>query len=121
MVCHLLGLVGSLPTASSLLAWPIDFGMHHPHVSRERIVTGEGFLLRAEMTADLLLARVVDRVLVAREIVGPREDRVAWLSGRRVDPLALVGAGLRVARGAVAPHEVAAGRSLPVGLPLVLL
>lgn len=73
------------------------------------------------MTPDLLLACVVDRVLVPGKIVRPGENRIAWLSRRRIDPLTFVGTGLRVACGSIAPNQVAARRSLTVGLALVLL
>jgi len=73
------------------------FGVDHSEMSRERIVTGEGFLLGAKWAVNLLLAGVVDSIFVACEIVRPREYRVAWLSSAGINPLALVRSSLRVA------------------------
>lgn len=71
--------------------------MHHPHVSCQRVVPAERLLLRTDRAVHLLLPRIVDGVLVAGQIVGPREDGVAGLSGRRVNSLAFVRPRLRVA------------------------
>jgi hypothetical protein len=48
------------------------------------------------MAAYLLLARIVYRVLMSREIVGSRKDGVAGFAGRWIDALALVRSILRV-------------------------
>lgn len=63
---------------------------------RQRVVPRKGLLLGAEVTADLLLACVVDGILVAGEVVGAREDGVARLAGGGVDALAFVWSGLAV-------------------------
>jgi hypothetical protein len=67
--------------------------MNDSQVPRERIVPAEGFLLGAQRAVHLLLARVVDGVFVSCQVVGPGEDCVTWLSGRRIDSLALCGLG----------------------------
>jgi hypothetical protein len=66
------------------------------HVARECVVARKRLFLDAQCAAHLLLARVVDRVLVPGQVVGPREDGVAGLAGRGVDALALVRPRLRV-------------------------
>lgn len=71
-------------------------GMHHAQVSGKRVVPTERLLLGADGTVYLLLAGVVYGVLVACQIVWPREDGVTRLSGRGVDSLALVRPRLRV-------------------------
>jgi hypothetical protein len=67
--------------------------MYDSQVPRERIVPAEGLLLGAQWAVHLLLARVVDGVLVSCQVVRPGENGVAWLSGRRIDSLALFGLG----------------------------
>ena len=85
-------------TASpAVLAREVNFGMHNAHVPRQSVAAREEFFFLAERASRLLLADVVDRILVPREIVGPREDGVARLSGPGVDALALVRPRLRVA------------------------
>lgn len=85
-------------TSHSLaLAKALDLGVHNSHVPSKRIVSREGFLLATHRASDLLLTAIVYRILVSCEIVRPREDRVAWLVGRRVDARTLVWSGLRVA------------------------
>lgn len=69
----------------------------HAEVPCKGVVPTERLLLRAQVTAHLLLARVVDGVLVPCEVVRPREDGVARLPSRGVDALALVGSFLGVA------------------------
>lgn len=64
--------------------------MHHAHVSCQCIVPAECLLFRAQMAAHLLLAIVVDRVLVSREIVAAAELCVARLAGLGIDLVALV-------------------------------
>jgi len=72
--------------------------MAHSKVACEGIVPAEGLLLCTQVTAHLLLARVVDGILMAREVVRSREDGVAGLARRGVDALALVGPVLGVAK-----------------------
>ena len=43
--------------------------MHDPHVPGERVTAGKGLLLRTEAAPDFLLAVVVDRVLMASQVV----------------------------------------------------
>lgn len=85
-----------IATTSAMLAGEVDLWMHDAHVPRQRIVAAEGLLLDAECAAHFLLARVVDGVLVARQVVGSREDGVARLAGGGVDALTLVWARLRI-------------------------
>jgi len=73
------------------------FGMHHAHMSGQGVVARKRLVLSAEMTPNLLLACIVDGVFVARKVVGAREDGVAGLAGRWVDPVALVWTCLAVA------------------------
>jgi len=65
---------------SAVLPREVNLGMHDAHVPRECVAARKGFFLLAERAARFLLADVVDRVLVPREIVRPREDGVARLS-----------------------------------------
>jgi hypothetical protein len=111
----------SFTAPASLLTGPIHFRMNHPHVPGQRIIAREGLLLRAQMTSDLLLTGVVDRVLVPRKIVGSRKDRIARFSSRRIDPLTFMGASLGVPRRVIAANEMTARGRLPVSLSLVLL
>lgn len=111
----------SITAPASLLTRPVDFGMDHPHVPGQRIIAREGLLLRAQMTSDLLLTGVVDRVLVPRKIIRPREDRIAGFPSRRVDPLTFVGASLRVPCRVIAANKMTARGSLAMSLSLVLL
>jgi len=71
--------------------------MDDAHVSRQRIIAGEGLLLHAESAADFLLTTVVDRVFMTSEIVRPGEDGVAGFARRRIDLVTLVGSSLTVA------------------------
>lgn len=84
--------------ATAVLAREVDFWVHDAHVAGESVVAREGLLFDAESAAHLLLADVVDRVLMASEIIRTREDRVAGLSSCGIDALALVRASLAVAR-----------------------
>lgn len=86
-----------VPSAAPVLSREVYLWMDDSHVSGESVIPGEGLFLGAERTPDLLLADVVDRVFVPCEIVRPREDGIAGLACRRVDTLALVRPGLRVA------------------------
>ncbi len=71
--------------------------MHHPHMSRQRIIAAERLLLSAQPTAHLLLLPIVDRVLMSRQVIAPAEDRIARLARTRIGPLAPMGPGLQVA------------------------
>lgn len=73
------------------------FRMHHSQMSGERIVSAESLLLRTEGTMHLLLARIVNRVFVPGEVVGPGEDSVTGLTGGGIYSLALVWASLGIA------------------------
>lgn len=64
--------------------------MHDSHMPCQCIVPAESLLFRAQVAAYLLLAIVVDRVLVSREIVAAAETCVARLAGLRINLLALV-------------------------------
>lgn len=81
----------------AVLPWEVNFGMHNAHVPRESVAAGEEFFFLAQCASGLLLANVVDRILVPRKIVRPRENCVARLSGPGVDALAFVRPSLRVA------------------------
>lgn len=61
----------SRAASPAVLPWEVNFGMHNPHVPRESVAAGEEFFLLAECASGLLLADVVDRILVPREIVRP--------------------------------------------------
>ena len=111
----------SVPSPASLLARPIHFGVHHTHVSGQCIIATEGLLLSAEMASHLLLARIVDRIFMSGKIVGPREDRIAWLASRRVDPLTLVRTSLRVAKRGIPSNQVTTRGRLAMRLTLVSL
>ena len=80
-----------------LLAGPVNFRVDYPHVPCQSIIARERLFLRAQMTADLLFAGVVDRILVPRKVVRSRKHRIAGLPCRRILPHTPVGAGLRVA------------------------
>lgn len=75
----------------------VDFGVHNTHVSREGVIAGKSLFLNAERTADLLFPGIVDGILVPGEVIGTREDRIAWLAGCGIDPLTFVRARLGVA------------------------
>jgi len=64
--------------------------MYHAHMSSQCVVAGESLFFRAQVTSDLLLAPIVNGVLVPRQIVRPREDRVAGLARAGVDPITAV-------------------------------
>lgn len=114
--------------ASPLLAVKLDIRMAHTIVSSERIRTAELLVVGAKVAAHFLFPSIVDSVLVAGEVVGPREDRVAWLAGAWVDPVTAVGTSLAVeqARSHANAHTLRSpcaskAVSLPVAFPLVLL
>lgn len=81
-------------SSSSALAREFHLGMADPEVSCQGIVPTERLLLRAQMTSNLLLARIVNGVLVTSEIVRPREDGVTWFARAGIDALTLVWPGL---------------------------
>jgi hypothetical protein len=85
---------GSVLALPLLLARPVDLRVDHAHVSCQGIVPRECLLLCAQVTPNLLLARVMDRIFMPRKIVGSRKDRVAGLACRRVDALTPVWASL---------------------------
>ena len=64
--------------------------MHDAHVSCQCVVPAECLFFRTQMASYLLLAIVVDRVFVPREVVAAAEGRVARLAGLGIDLLALV-------------------------------
>ena len=74
--------------------------MHNSHMPREGIVPREEFL-HAHVTAHLLLAVIVYRVLVPCQVVAAAEDRVARFARAGIDALALVRARGVVPRGVV--------------------
>jgi hypothetical protein len=61
------------------------------------IVPRKGLLFGAQVTSNFLLAGIVDSVFVTSEIIWTREDRIAGLAGRWINPFALVWSSLRVA------------------------
>lgn len=81
-------------SAATMLAGEVDIRMDDAHMPCQCIVARERLVLYTECAADLLLPGVVDRVLMPGEVVGPGEDGVARLAGRRIDPFTLVRAGL---------------------------
>lgn len=75
--------------------------MHDAHVTCQCVIPAECLFLSAQVTPDLLLAIIVDRIFVSRKVVAAAEDRVARLAGARVDLLTLVWTRLVVARDIV--------------------
>lgn len=86
------------PSLALLFARPTNLGMDNPHMPRKCVIAGKGFLLRAQMAADLLFSRIVDRIFMPRKIIWPRENGVARLARRRIDALAFVRTRLRVSQ-----------------------
>ena len=84
-------------SASAMLSGKVDLGMHYAHMACQCIIARESLFLDTKCTANLLLARVVDSVLVTGQVIGPRKHGVAGFAGGRVDALTLVGSRLRVA------------------------
>ena len=80
-----------MSTATSASRQLNVFRMHHSQVPRERVIPAEALLLGAQRTVHLLLARIVDRVFVSREIVRSGEDGIAGLSRRRIISFTLLG------------------------------
>lgn len=64
----------SVPTPATLLARPVHLRMDHSHVPRQGIIATEGFLLGTEVAPDLKFARIVNRILMARQVVRSRKD-----------------------------------------------
>lgn len=98
--------------------------MAHPVVSCECVCTAKRLLLIAEIAPYLLFACVVDRVLVPREIVGPRENSVTRLASTRVDAVAFVRTSLaaeETRRHAHILYSRGCRMGLSVSFPLVLL
>lgn len=58
-------------TASTMLARKVDLGVHDAQMASERIITRERLLLDAQRAPHFLLARIVNRIFVPGEIVGP--------------------------------------------------
>jgi hypothetical protein len=131
-----------LAPPSPMLARNLVMRVAYPVMASKGIGTTESLLLAAEVTSYLLLPGVVNSVLMAGEIVRPREHNIAWLVSARVDALALVRTGLCVKErgghagaGAIAmtsastsnqAHRLGspgAGDSMgiPMSLPFVLL
>jgi len=88
-----------VPARSTSAFLHIDVvGMAHSEMSGERIISAECLLLGTQMTPHLLLSCIMNCIFVSREIVRSRKDGVARLPRRGVDPLALVGSVLCVAK-----------------------
>lgn len=122
------------PLPSPSFTRPINIRMHHPHVAGQGIIPRERFFLSTQMTANLLLARIMDGVLMTGEVVRAREDGIARFARGRVGAFAFVRTGLRVAETEVGKSGGGGGgrgraggggggvrRCLPVGFTLVLL
>lgn len=100
--------------------------MAHSVVSSESICPAECLLFSTKIAVNLLLSRIVNRVLVASKIVGSREHSVARLASARVDPVTTMRSRLATNKARSHTHIVVrAGNSkalcLAVTLPLVLL
>lgn len=91
--------LASLPDLSLIFARKVDIRVYDAHVPRERIAARKCLLLHAVGAANLLLSIIMNRVLVAREIVGARKDGIARLVGRGVQTFALVRTCLAVSIG----------------------
>lgn len=96
LYCAAMAVALSLITASAfaMLARELHFGMTDSIMSRECICSTEGLLLRAKVTPNLLLLRVVYCVLMPSKIVWPRENGIAGFSSTGIYPFALVRARL---------------------------
>ena len=77
-------------TAFTTLSKGLHLGMHNAHVPCQRIVARERLLLSTHGTPDFHGAVVVDRILMTRQVVRPREYSVTRLVGGWVDARALV-------------------------------
>lgn len=92
----------------------------------EGVCAAEGLFFGAYLAPHLDFPDVVNGVFVPRQIVGTREDCIAGLARRWVDPVALVRARLGVEEavgrtGIGSPAGVVQPVRLAVTLPLVLL
>ena len=83
-------------TSSPMLPGEFHIRMTHAIVPGKRIRSAECLLLGAQITVNLLLASIVNRILVTCQVVRSGEYRIARLSGTRVDPFAFVRSGLAV-------------------------
>lgn len=73
--------------------------MTHAIVPSECVGAAECFFNRAKIALDFVLALVMNRVLVARQVVRAGEDGIAHLAGAGVDAIAAVRASLAVQNG----------------------
>lgn len=103
----------------ALLVREVDVGVARTALPHGAVSSAEHLLVGAEIAAGLLLACVVDRVLVAGQVVGPRVDQVpglwSWWAGS-VGPRAarrLFPAGRRLATGQPASAAVRAKHQPP--------
>lgn len=64
----------SVPAPATLLARPVHLRMDHSHVPRQGIIATEGFLLGTQVAPDLKFARIVNRILMAGQIVRSGEN-----------------------------------------------
>jgi hypothetical protein len=92
------GAISIPPVLSPCLAGPVNIGMHHAHVSGQRIIPRECLLLGAKMTSHFLLPRIVNSIFMTRKIIRPREDRVARFAGAWIYALTFVRTRLRIAK-----------------------
>ena len=86
----------SITSFALLLSRPIDIWMYHAHVSRQSVIARKALFFRTDVAVYFLLARIVDRILMSRKIVGSREDRVARLARRGINSVASMRPSLRV-------------------------
>jgi len=80
-----------------MLSGEVNFRMDDTHVSGQSVASREGLLFGAQSAADFLLSNIVNRVLVTSEIVRPGKYGITRLPSGRIDALALVRSGLRIA------------------------
>lgn len=106
-----------------MLAGKLDVRVANPVMPRKRICSTERLLLGTHVTPDLLLASIVNRVFMSREVVGPGKDGIARLAGAGIDPFALVRSRLTVehAIGDCRRPYAIEGVGLSVPFALVLL
>jgi len=81
---------------SAVLAGKFDVRVTHTIMSSKSVGSAECLLIRAEVASYFLFPRVVNRVLVARQIIWSGEDSAAWLPSAGVDAIAFVWPGLAV-------------------------
>ena len=111
--------LAALGPSSAVLAMEFDIRMAHTVVSSEGVGAAKRLLVRAQIAPYLLLPRVVNRVLVPGEVIGPREDGIAWLSRARVDTVAPVRTGLAIEKSRC--HAYAGTVASPCGAESVCL